>query len=206
MAIQHDANNTAVTVLSTVGGCQKPRSGSKPCQSLNDFTTLYSESMSSPRRVLSRKNSDHPRGNSTMIGRLITNHVTTAVSAVLPTSRSRPVRNASSTSGTNNSSGYSLAATPIPINAPAHTGFRRDHASIAPAAEAVASASKLVNTWKITIGEPATSAASQTRRPAIREVAQMVASQASAKPNAEMLKNITTSAMTGTDTSLVSAV
>ena len=41
-------------------------SGSKPRQPVNDFTTLYSESMSSPRRVLSRKNSDHPRGNSTM--------------------------------------------------------------------------------------------------------------------------------------------
>ena len=37
-------------------------------------------------------------------------------------------------------------------------------------------------------------------------VAHTVASHASAKPNAAMLKNITTSAMTGTDTSFVSAV
>ena len=59
--------------------------------------------------------------------------------------------------------------------------------------------------WKITIGEPATSAASQMRLPASLEVAHTVANQAKARPNAEMLKNITTSAIDGTATSLVSA-
>ena len=57
--------------------------------------------------------------------------------------------------------------------------------------------------WKITIGDAATNAASQTRRgPASRDVAHTVASHASASPNAAMLKNITTSASTGIDTSL----
>ena len=37
------------TVLSIVGGSHRPRPVSKPCQSVKDFTTLYSESMSSPR-------------------------------------------------------------------------------------------------------------------------------------------------------------
>ena len=58
----------------------------------------------------------------------------------------------------------------------------------------------------MTIGEAATSAASQMRRgPASIAVAHNVVSHASASPNAAMLKNITTSATTGTDTSLVSA-
>ena len=56
--------------------------------------------------------------------------------------------------------------------------------------------------WKISIGEAATSAASQMRRPASRAVAHTVASHASASPNAAMLKNITTSATIGTATSL----
>src|SRR4051812_15193962 len=94
----------------------------------------------------------------------------------------------------------------MPMRAPATAGRRRDHASIAPAAHAVARASKLVKIWKITSGDPATSAASQIRRPANRVVAQIVANHASASPNAEMLKNITTSATTGIDTSFVSAV
>ena len=131
-------------MFSTVGGCQNPRFGSKPRQPVNDLTTLYSESMSSPRRVLSRKNSDHPRGNSTITGRFTTSHVTTAAIAVRPTSRSRPVRRPRMTSGASSNSGYSLAATPSPINAPASTGLRRAQASSAPMAQAVASASKLV--------------------------------------------------------------
>ena len=44
------------------------------------------------------------------------------------------------------------------------------------------------------------------RGPASRALAHTVVSHASANPNAAMLKNITTSAMIGTDTSLVSAV
>ena len=61
--------------------------------------------------------------------------------------------------------------------------------------------------WKTRIGEAATSAASQMRRaPASIAVAQTVVSHASARPNAEMLKNITTSAMIGTDVSFVSVV
>src|SRR5215218_3131370 len=165
------------------------------------------ESISSPRRVLSRKNSDHPRGYRTMIGRFTTAQVTTAAMVALPTSRSLPVRTANNTNGINSSSGYSLAATPTPISRPASTGFRRAHASSAPVAKAVASASKLVKIWKMTIGDAATSAASQTRRdPASRAVAHTVASHASASPNAAMLKNITTSASSGTDTSFDSAV
>ena len=141
-----------------------------------------------------------------MIGRFTSSHVTSAATAVLPTSRSLPVRTASTASGASSSSGYSLAATPRPISAPANTGFRRAHASNAPVAKAVASASKLVKIWKITIGDAATSAASQTRRgPASRDVAHTVAIHASANPNAAMLKNITTSASTGIVTSLDSA-
>src|SRR5829696_3645268 len=207
IATQHDTNITAVTVLSTVGGCQKPKFWSNPPQPVNDFTTLYSESMSSPRRVLSRKNSDHPRGNSTIIGRFTTSQASTVAIAVRPTSRSRPVRMPRSTNGTNSSSGYSLAATPSPSSAPASHGFRRAQANSAPVAKAVAGASKFVKAWKIRIGDAATNAASQIRRePASCAVAHTVASHASANPNAAMLKNITTSAMTGTDTSLVSAV
>src|SRR6185369_3961255 len=40
IAMQHDPNSTAVAVLSTAGGCQNPRLGSKPRQPVNDFTTL----------------------------------------------------------------------------------------------------------------------------------------------------------------------
>jgi hypothetical protein len=40
-----------------------------------------------------------------MIGRFTTSHITTAASVVLPTSRSRPVRTASTASGANSSSG-----------------------------------------------------------------------------------------------------
>ena len=132
------------TVFSMVGGCHNPRSVSKPCQSVKDFTTLYSESMSSPRRALSRKNSDHPRGNSTITGRLTSSQAMTALTAVLPTSRSRPVRTPRIANGISSKSGYSLAATPSPISAPATTGLRRAQASMAPTAKAVASASKLV--------------------------------------------------------------
>ncbi len=146
IATQHDTNSTAVTAFSTVGGCQNPRCWSKPPQPVNDFTTLYNESISSPRRVLSRKNSDHPRGNSTITGRFTTSHVSTVAIAVLPTSRSRPVRRPSITIGTSSSSGYSLAATPSPISAPASHGLRRAQASSAPVAKAVASASKFVKT------------------------------------------------------------
>lgn len=91
------------------------------------------------------------------------------------------------------------------MSTPATAGFRRAHASIAPAAHAAASASKLVKIWKITSGEAATNAASQIRRPASRAVAHIVASHASPNPNAEMLKNITTSATNGTETSFVRA-
>ena len=61
-------------------------------------------------------------------------------------------------------------------------------------AKAVARASKLVKIWKMRIGEAATRAASQIRRPASIATAHTVASHASARPKAEMLKNITTSA------------
>ena len=64
----------------------------------------------------------------------------------------------------------------------------------------------MVNAWKIRIGEPATTAASHGRRPDMRMVAHTVAIQASASPNAEMLKNMITSATTGIRTSLDSAV
>jgi hypothetical protein len=125
----------------------------------------------------------------------------------LPTSRNRPVRTPRITIGTNSNSGYSLAATPNPINAPASHGLRRAQANSAPVAKAVAKASKFVKIWKTRIGEPATNAASQMRRgPARPAVAQTVVSHARANPNAAMLKNITTSAMIGTETSFVSAV
>ena len=58
----------------------------------------------------------------------------------------------------------------------------------------------------MTIGEPATRAASQMRLPASFDVAHTVANHAKARPNAEMLKNITTSAIVGIGTSLVTAV
>src|SRR6478672_10944432 len=207
MAPQHNKNNTADTAFSMAGGSQNPSTGSNPAQPVNDFTTLYNESMSSPRRVLRMKNSAQPRGYSTMIGRFTTSHVANVASAVLPTSRIRPVRRPRIISGTNSSSGYSFSATPTPISTPATAGLRRAQASIAPAAHAVANASKLVNAWKISTGEAATTAASQMRRPASFAVAQTVAIHASASPNAAMLKNITTSATTGiADTSLVSAV
>lgn len=77
---------------------------------------------------------------------------------------------------------------------PANPGRRRAHASSPPVAKAVARASKLVKIWKIRIGDAATRAASQMRRPASIAVAHTVASQASASPKAAMLKNITTSA------------
>ena len=109
-------------------------------------------------------------------------------------SASRPVRTPSTSRGSRNSAGYSLAATPRPIRIPARPGRRRAQASRPPIANAVASASKLVKIWKIRIGEAATSAASQIRRPASIAVAQTVASHASANPKAAMLKNITTSA------------
>ncbi|CNH42414.1 Uncharacterised protein [Mycobacterium tuberculosis] len=112
----------------------------------------------------------------------------------------------STTNGPRNSSGYNLAAAPSPIRKPANTGFRRAHASSPLVANAVASASKLVKIWKISNGEAATRAASHTRRPDSPAVAQTVHSQASASPNAAMLKNITTSAITGSGISLLSAV
>ena len=59
--------------------------------------------------------------------------------------------------------------------------------------------------WKINSGEPATNAASQIRRPANIAVAHTVTNQASASPKAEMLKNITTSATSGTETTVVNA-
>ncbi len=184
--MQHDTNSTAVTVLSHRRRLPEPEVLCRsPPQPVNDFTTLYSESISSPRRVLSRKNSDHPRGNSTMIGRFTTSHVSTAAIAVLPTSRSRPVRTASIANGASSSSGYSLAATPRPMSAPASHGLRRAHASNAPVAKAVASASKFVKIWKIRIGDAATNAASQIRRACQpRDWAHTVASHASAEPNA----------------------
>src|ERR1700742_1775642 len=110
---------------------------------------------------------------------------------------------ASTSIGPRNNSGYSLAAAPSPISTPASTGLRRAQASSPPIANAVASASKLVKIWKITSGEAATSAASQTRRPARPAVAQTVASQASANPNAATSKNITTSAITGSGATLL---
>ena len=167
---------------------------------------MYSESMSSPRRVLSRKNSDQPRGNITMIGRFTTTQATAAAAVVRATAPSRPVRTPSTRNGSNNSSGYSLAATPSPISTPASTGRLRAHASIAPVAKAIARASKLVNAWKIRIGDPATRAASHTRRPDSPAAAQTVVSQASASPSAAMSKNITTSATTGSATVFVTAV
>jgi hypothetical protein len=56
------------------------------------------------------------------------------------------VRRPRITNGTNSSSGYSLAATPSPMSAPASQGFRRAQASSAPVAKAVARASKFVKT------------------------------------------------------------
>src|ERR1700733_536895 len=55
IAAQHITNNTATTVLSIVGGCQNPSLESNPRQPVNDLTTLYNESMSSPRRVFKSK-------------------------------------------------------------------------------------------------------------------------------------------------------
>src|SRR5690349_9087381 len=141
-----------------------------------------------------------------MIGRLITTHAQIAASTALTASASRPVRTPSTSNGASNSTGYSLAATPSPISVPASTGLRRAHASIAPVANAVDSASKLVKIWKMRIGEAATRAASHGRRPASFDDAHTVASQASANPSAAMSKNITTSATTGMATILVSAV
>src|SRR5581483_11243399 len=175
-------------------------------QPVKDFTTLYSESMSSPRRVLSRKNSDQPRGNSTSTGRFTNNQVAAAVAAVRATARSRPVRIPNTNIGPKNNSGYSLAAAPSPISTPASAGLRRAHASNPAIANPVASASKLVNIWKITNGEAATRAASHILLPARPEVAHTVASQASASPNAATSKNTTTSAITGMGISLLSAV
>ena len=77
---------------------------------------------------------------------------------------------------------------------------------MAPVAKAVARASKLVNAWKMRIGEPATRAASQTRRPDSPAAAHTVTNHASARPRAAMSKNITTSATTGSATVLVNAV
>src|SRR5690349_14610556 len=105
MTMKHAANNTPETALVTVGGCQNPRFGSNPRHPVNDFTTLYNESMSSPRRVLSRKNSDHPRGNITMTGRFTTTQVHTAASTVVPISRPRPVRTANIANGNSNNTG-----------------------------------------------------------------------------------------------------
>jgi hypothetical protein len=206
MAAQHERNSTATTAFSTVGGSQNPSLGSKPRQPVNDLTTLYSESMSSPRRALSRKNSDQPRGNSSRTGRFTTNQVATATPAVRDSAPRRPVRMPRTSIGPKNSSGYSLAAAPNPISTPAGSGLRRAQASRPAIAKPVASASKLVKIWKITRGEAATRAASHTRRPARPAVAQTVASQASASPNAATSKNITTSATTGTGASLLNAV
>src|SRR3984885_12979050 len=112
----------------------------------------------------------------------------------------------STSSGPSNNIGYSFAATPSPISTPASTGRRRAHASSPPAANAVASASKLVNIWKITSGDAPTSAASQTRRPARPAVAHNVANHANANPSAATSKNTTTSAMTGSRISLLKVV
>src|SRR6185437_9386468 len=145
IAAQQSANNEVTTVLRTMGGSQKPSPGSNPCQPVNDLTTLYRESMSSPRRVLSRKNSDQPRGNSTSTGRFTNSQVTAVAAAVRATSRRRPDRMPSTSIGPRNSSGYSLAAAPNPISTPASTGLRRAHANSPLIANAVASESKLVN-------------------------------------------------------------
>src|ERR1700757_3514736 len=150
IAAQHNANETATTVFSTEGGCQKPSVRSKPLQPVNDFTTLYNESMSSPRRVLSRKNSDQPRGKSTNTGRFTNNQVAAAAPALRPRAPRRAVRIPSTNIGPKNNSGYTLAAAPSPISTPASTGLRRAHTNSPAIANAVASASKLVNIWKIT--------------------------------------------------------
>lgn len=144
IAAQQVTNSTATTVFSTVGGCQKPSFGSNPRQPVNDLTTLYSESMSSARRVLSRKNSDQPRGKNTSTGRFTSSQVATAATAVRAQAPRRPVRIPRSSMGPRNSSGYSLAAAPSPTRTPASTGRRRAHASNPAMANAVASASKLV--------------------------------------------------------------
>ena len=120
--------------------------------------------------------------------------VMTAMDDVRTASPNRPVRTPSASNGSSSKAGYNLAATPRPMRTPARAGRRRAQASRPPVAKAVARASKLVKIWKIRIGETATSAASQMRRPASIAVAQTVASHARANPKAEMLKNITTSA------------
>ncbi|CNV68652.1 Uncharacterised protein [Mycobacterium tuberculosis] len=132
-------------MFSTSGGSQKPRGGSKPRQPVNDLTTLYNESMSSPRRVLSRKNSDQPRGKSSITGRFTNNQVAAAAAMVRARAFRRPARMPSSNNGYKNNSGYSFAAEPNPISTPASTGLRRAQASSPLVAKPVASASKLVN-------------------------------------------------------------
>src|SRR6202041_380410 len=97
----------------------------KPPQPVSDLATLYNESMSSPRRVLSRKNSDHPRGKSTNTGRFTNNQVAAAATAVRPRAPRRPVRIPSTNIGPRNNNGYNLAAAPNPISTPANTGLRR---------------------------------------------------------------------------------
>src|SRR5882757_543835 len=110
-------------MLSTVAGSQKPSDGSKPRQPVNDFTTLYSESMSSPRRVLRRKNSDQPRGKSSNTGRFTRNQVTIAATVVRAQLPRRPARIPNTSNGPRNNSGNNLAAAPTPISTPASTGL-----------------------------------------------------------------------------------
>ncbi|SHW47943.1 Uncharacterised protein [Mycobacteroides abscessus subsp. abscessus] len=87
------------------GGSQKPNGPSKPCQPVNDLKTLYSESISSPRRVLSRKNSPQPRGNSIATGAFTSSQLAAAPAAVLENSCTLPLRRLTSSSGSNSSTG-----------------------------------------------------------------------------------------------------
>ncbi|SKW05826.1 Uncharacterised protein [Mycobacteroides abscessus subsp. massiliense] len=72
---------------------------------MKDLKTLYSESMSSPRRVLSRKNSPHPRGKSIATGAFTTTQLASAAAAVLENSCILPPRRLTNSSGNSSSTG-----------------------------------------------------------------------------------------------------
>ena len=81
-----------------------------------------------------------------------------------------PARRQRISSGPSSSSGYSLAAVPSPMSAPARIGFFLAQASIAPAVMPMASRSQLVNACTISNGDRHMIAVSHTRRRAILAV------------------------------------
>ncbi len=123
-----------------------------------------------------------------MKGRLMAAQVPAAAPAAWTQARIRPALRQSTSSGPRKNSGYSFAAAPTPSSTPASTGFRRDHASRAVAAAAVASVSKFVNACTTMSGDTAAMAASHTLRRAVRATAQTVTSQAADRKNAVRLK------------------